>query len=74
MIIEKLPQIKELSSSEKMLLVNELWNDLVAHPSEIPVSRETLAELDRRIEKYEKNPESVTTWEEAKVRILRSRR
>jgi len=70
MIIEKLPQINGLSSSEKLLLVGELWNDLASRPSEIPVSRDILEELDRRIEEYEKNPDSVTTWEEAKSRIL----
>ena len=74
MIIEKLPQLKNLSSSEKLLLVGELWDDLASHPSEIPVSRDILEELDRRIEEYEKSPDSVTTWEEAKSRILASRK
>jgi putative addiction module component (TIGR02574 family) len=48
MILEKFPEVGRLTPSEKLAFVSELWNDLEAHPSEVPVSRETIAELDRR--------------------------
>ena len=70
MILEKIPQIKSLNSTEKLLLVGELWSDLASHPEEIPVSKEIIQELDRRIEAYEKNPLNVTTWEVSKEKIL----
>jgi len=69
-ITETIPGIAGLQPAEKLLLVRELWDDLERHPTEIPVSREIIEELDRRLEDYGKNPDAVTTWEEAKARIL----
>lgn len=73
MILEKFPEVQKLSPSEKLLFVSELWNDLEAHPSEVPVSREIIAELDRRMEHFRQNPGEFTTWEAVKERILKAR-
>jgi putative addiction module component (TIGR02574 family) len=73
MILEKFPEVRRLTASEKLIFVSELWNDLEAHPSEVPVSREILAELDRRMEHFRQHPEEFTTWEAVKERILSSR-
>jgi putative addiction module component (TIGR02574 family) len=73
MILERFPEVQKMSSSEKLILVSELWNDLEAHPSEVPVSREIIAELDRRMEHFRQNPGEFTTWETVKERILGSR-
>jgi len=70
MILENLPELKRLTPSEKLILVSELWNDLAAHPTEVPVSREQIAELDRRMQEYRKDPSKVTTWEAIQKRIL----
>jgi|UniRef100_UPI003783A05A putative addiction module component (TIGR02574 family) len=72
MILEQFPEVRSLSSSEKLLFVSELWNDLEEHPSEVPVSREILAELDRRMDHFKQHPEEFTTWEAVKQRILGS--
>jgi len=72
MILEKFPKIQQLSPSEKLIFVSELWNDLAAHPAEVPVSREIIAELDRRMEEFQQHPERFTTWEAVKERILAS--
>ena len=70
MILEKLPVVNGLSPAEKLLLVTELWDDLAAHPTEVPVSREQMAELDRRMEHFRKNPGEFTTWEAIQRRLL----
>jgi putative addiction module component (TIGR02574 family) len=70
MILESIPELKRLTSSEKLLLVSELWNDLAEHPTEVPVSREQMAELDRRMAEYRRDPNNVTTWEAIQKRIL----
>jgi putative addiction module component (TIGR02574 family) len=70
MILESIPELKRLTPSEKLLLVSELWNDLAAHPTEVPVSREQIAELDRRMAEYRRDPNKVTTWEAIQKRIL----
>ena len=70
MILEKIPAVNSLSATEKLLLVSELWDDLAAHPTEVPVSREQIAELDRRMEEYRRDPDQVTSWEAIQQRIL----
>jgi putative addiction module component (TIGR02574 family) len=74
MILEKFPEVKELTPSEKLVFVSELWNDLEANPSEVPVSREIIEELDRRMEHFRQHPEEFATWEDIKKRILGSQR
>ena len=70
MILETIPDVKSLSAAEKLLLVSELWDDLAAHPTEVPGSREQIAELDRRMEAYRRDPSQVTSWEAIQQRIL----
>jgi putative addiction module component (TIGR02574 family) len=70
MILEKFPEVRRLSPSEKLLLVSELWNELEAHPMEIPVSPEIIAELDRRMEHFRQHPAEFTTWEAVKERLV----
>lgn len=73
MILEKFPEVKRLSPSEKLQFVSELWNELEAHPNEIPVAREVIDELDRRMTHFREHPEQFTTWEAVRERILGSR-
>lgn len=70
MILERHPELRRLSPSEKLLLLSELWDDLAAHPEAVPISPEQIAELDRRMESYRKDPSQVTSWEAIKARVL----
>ena len=70
MILETISAVKRLTPAEKLLLVGELWDDLAAHPAEVPVSPEQLAELDRRMAAYRHDPSQVTSWEAIQQRIL----
>ncbi len=70
MILEKFPALQKLSPSEKLLLVSELWNELEAHPSQVPVPPEIIAELGRRIEHFQNHPDHFTTWEDVQARVL----
>lgn len=70
MILETIPEVNRMTAAQKLLLVTELWDDLAAHPTEVPVSREQIAELDRRTEAYRRDPSQVTTWEAIQRRIL----
>lgn len=63
MILERFPEVRKLSPSEKLIFVSELWNELEAHASEVPVSPEIIAELDRRMENFRQHPDQFTTWE-----------
>jgi putative addiction module component (TIGR02574 family) len=72
MILEKFPEVMRLSPSEKLIFVSELWNDLEANPTDVPVSQEIIAELDRRMDHFRKHPNEFSTWEAVKGRILGS--
>ena len=64
--------IFDLSPSEKLQLVEDLWDDLAATPEAVPVHDWQREELARRKANLLKNPASGLTWEEVKRR-LRSR-
>ncbi len=66
MILEKFPEVQRLSPSEKLQLISELWNDL---DSQVLVSSEVIAELDRRMEHFKEHPDEFTTWDAVKQRI-----
>jgi putative addiction module component (TIGR02574 family) len=70
MILEQHPELRRLSAADKLSLVSELWDDLAAHPEDVPVAPELIAELDRRMEAYRKDPTQVTTWDAVKERLL----
>ena len=42
--------ISHLSLAERILLAEELWDSVAAHPDNIPVPQEHLTEIDRRME------------------------
>ena len=74
MILDRFPEIQKLSPAEKLMVVSELWNDLEENPAEIPVSREVLAELNRRMQHFQQHPEEFTSWESVKARIAAPRK
>jgi putative addiction module component (TIGR02574 family) len=73
MIAEKIPQLKDLSTEEKLILVGELWDDLAAHPEAFPPREDHIKLLRERLEHYRQHPEDVVSWEDVKSRILASR-
>ena len=73
-MIEKIPELRTLSAFEKLTLVTELWEDLASQPEDIPITSEQIAEVDRRLEEYRRNPSLGSSWEEVKARILGQKR
>jgi putative addiction module component (TIGR02574 family) len=59
----------DLSPSEKLQLVEDLWDDLAATPEAVPVHDWQKEELARRKENLQKNPASALAWEEVKRRV-----
>ena len=73
MIAERIPELKSLSSDEKLILVGELWDELAAQPDAFPPREEHVRILRERLEHYRQHPEDVVAWEDVKARILASR-
>lgn len=67
----KMLSVFDLTPSEKLQLVEDLWDDLASSPSDIPVTDWQKDELDRRRENLMKGPASGLTWEEIKGKIRR---
>lgn len=61
--------IFDLSPAEKLQLVEDLWDDLAANSSSVPIYDWQKEELDRRKENLMKNPASGLSWDEVKKRI-----
>lgn len=57
-----------LSPSERLLLVQDLWDSLNAE--DIPLEQWQQDELDRRKAAYQANPGSGRSWEDVKRRIM----
>ena len=59
----------DLSPSEKLQLVEDLWDDLAATPESVPVHDWQKDELARRKANLLKNPASALTWQEVQRRV-----
>ena len=65
-----LPAYQQLSTSEKLLLVEEIWDEITQHPDVLPVPAWHKVELDRRYQAYQQNPQEGSSWTEVKARLL----
>ena len=64
------PAYQTLSTSEKLLLVEEIWDEITQHPDDLPVPAWHKAELDRRYQTYQQNPQEGSSWTEVMARLL----
>ena len=56
------PSIFDLSPSEKLQLVEDLWDDLASTPEDVPVHDWQKQELARRKANLQRNPASALPW------------
>ena len=61
--------IFDLSPSEKLQLVEDLWDDLAAIPEVVPVHDWHKEELTRRKANLMQHPASGLTWEDMQRRV-----
>ena len=73
MRVSNIPQIEQLSTPEKILLVEDLWDSIASDPSAVPVPDSHTNELDRRLERYESHPGNLLSLEELQARIARGK-
>ena len=66
-------QLFELTFSEKLQLVEDLWDSIACDPEQIPVLDWQKEELARRKAAYLQNPDSGSSWDAAKERIRSQR-
>jgi putative addiction module component (TIGR02574 family) len=69
MRLKDIPEISKLSTPERILLVEDLWDSISMEEADVPVPESHKAELDRRLRKYELAPGSLSNLEDLKQRI-----
>jgi putative addiction module component (TIGR02574 family) len=62
-----------LSVSERIQLVENIWDSIAALPQPIALTQAQREELDRRLDDYRNHPEDGSPWEQVKLRILEER-
>jgi putative addiction module component (TIGR02574 family) len=67
----KLADIERLSLAERIQLVQDIWDTIVAAPEQLPVTEAQCQELDRRLDAFRQNPQGGTSWEEIKAKVMR---
>jgi len=67
--VNEIPEIARLSTSEKILLVEDLWDSITLDESNVPVPQSHKEELDRRLQSYESDPGNLLSLEELQGRI-----
>ena len=67
-----LEELEKLSVAERLQIVEDLWDGIARSNADIPVPQWQKDELERRKQKYLKNPGSVQSWDAVKRNVLRS--
>lgn len=66
-----IPEISKLSTPEKILLVEDLWDSIASDEAAVPVPQSHIDELDRRLKRYESAPGELLSLAELRERIER---
>jgi len=64
MKVTDIPQISSMSTPEKILLVEDLWNSIILKELEVPVPESHKKELDKRFAKHSCSPGELLSLEE----------
>jgi putative addiction module component (TIGR02574 family) len=65
----EIPEIIKLSTLEKILLVEDLWDSIASDESAVPVPQSHMEELDRRLKRYGSHPGTLLSLDELRTRI-----
>ncbi len=66
-------QAKKLSISDRILLVEEIWDTIAEENQAFELTDAQKQELDRRLESARSNPGQGRTWDEIKAEFMKSR-
>ena len=67
-----LDEILELPVSDRLRIIEEIWESIVASPESLPLPESQRRELERRLKLHQENPEAVQPWETVRSRLLDS--
>ncbi len=70
MITERIPEVQDLSPTDKLSLASELWEELEGMGNDLPISDEHKRVLDARYARHGDDPAAGSSWEQIKERLL----
>lgn len=59
----------KLSVAERIQLAEDLWDSIPLEAADIPLTEAQKAELDRRLEDFERDPDAGEPWEVVRARL-----
>ncbi len=62
-------ELLKLSASERIQLVEDMWDSIAAVPESVELTEAQKKELDRRLEEYHKNPSAGSPWHLVRERV-----
>jgi len=68
-----LQELETLSVSERVQIVEDLWDSIARSSAKLPVPQWQKDELARRKARYLRSPDSGETWDQVKQSILQPR-
>lgn len=63
------PDLDQLSTNERLQLVQDLWDGIAAEPESVPVTEAQEEELERRLSAYREKENAGASWDEVKERL-----
>jgi putative addiction module component (TIGR02574 family) len=69
MRVDTIPEISRLSTAEKILLVEDLWDSIAADAAPLPVPQSHVDELDRRWTRFAAAPGDLLSLDELKAKV-----
>jgi len=68
--VKELSQLLVLPPSERLQLVEAIWDSLVEVPEAVPIDDALRDELDRRLAAYYADPSTARPWAEIKAELF----
>lgn len=64
-----LSELEKLSASERLQLVQDLWDSIAAEPDSVPVTDAQKEELDRRLDAHQTEGDESISWSQIRERL-----
>lgn len=64
-----LEEVLRLPVPERIRIVETIWDSIADTPEAVALTEEQKAELDRRLEAFESNPDAGSSWDDVRARI-----
>ena len=65
-----LDELSQLNKSEKLILVEALWDSIASDPNEVEVPEHHKAIIEGRLKTLEQDQQSGSSWEEVRQKYL----